>query len=149
MSTQLTGEAQEIAKVFYALARDIYNGRVALCAPACVIAGGETTVTINGNGKGGRCQEMALSFLAELADDPDPPRNTTFLAAGTDGNDGPTDAAGAFADSKALYASNNANLRAILAKNDSYSFHSEIGTLLKIGSTDTNVADIYLMTVNH
>ena len=148
LSTQLTGEAREIAKVFYALARDLRSGRLALRLPACVVAGGETTVTVTGGGRGGRCQELALAFLAEMAADSDPPLGAALLAAGTDGNDGPTDAAGAFADGAALAAAATLDPVAALADNDSYSFCKVCAALFQPGPTNTNVADLYLLTVD-
>ena len=148
LSTQLTGEAREIAAVFYALARDLRSGRLALRLPACIVAGGETTVTVTGNGSGGRCQEMALAFLVRMAEDSDAPRAATFLAAGTDGNDGPNDAAGAFADAAAVTAANRLDPRAALADNDSHGFGAAAGTLFEPGPTNTNVADLYLLTVD-
>ena len=148
LSTQLTGEAREVAKVFYALARDLCSERLALRLPACIVAGGETTVTVTGKGRGGRCQEMALAFLAQMAEDSDPPLGATFLAAGTDGNDGPNDAAGAFADATAVTAGAALDPRAALADNDSYGFGAAAGTLFKPGPTNTNVADLYLLTVD-
>ena len=148
LSTQLTGEAREIAAVFYALARDLRSGRLAPRLPACIVAGGETTVTVTGNGNGGRCQEMALAYLVRMAEDSDPPRSATFLAAGTDGNDGPNDAAGAFADAEAITAANGLDLRAALANNDSHGFGAAAGTLFEPGPTNTNVADLYLLTVD-
>ena len=148
LSTQLTGEAREIAQVFYALAHDLRSGRLALRAPACIVAGGETTVTVTGSGRGGRCQEMALAFLTRMVEDADPPRSATFLAAGTDGNDGPNDAAGAFADHQAVAAAATLDPRAALADNDSYGFGCAAGTLFKPGPTNTNVADVYLLIVD-
>lgn len=148
LSTQLTGEAREVAKVFYGMARDLRRGRLALRLPACVVAGGETTVTVTGRGRGGRCQELAAAFLAEMADDGDPPAGATLLAAGTDGNDGPTDAAGAFADAAALAACSAAEARAALADNDSYHFCKARAALFQPGPTNTNVADLYLLTVH-
>ena len=148
LSTQLTGEAREIAAVFYALARDLRSGRLALRLPACIIAGGETTVTVTGSGIGGRCQEMALAYLVQMAEDTDPPRTATFLAAGTDGNDGPNDAAGAFADAAAVAAAAALDPRAALADNDSHGFGAAAGTLFTPGPTNTNVADLYLLTVD-
>lgn len=148
LTTQLTGEAREIAKVFYGMARDLRSGRLALRLPACVVAGGETTVTVTGSGRGGRCQELAAAFLAELAADSDPPLGATLLAAGTDGNDGPTDAAGAFADAAALAAGGASDPRAALAGNDSYHFCKACSALFQLGPTNTNVADLYLLTVH-
>ena len=148
LSTQLTGEAREIAAVFYALARDLRSGRLALRLPACIVAGGETTVTVTGGGNGGRCQEMALAYLVRMAEDSDPPRTATFLAAGTDGNDGPNDAAGAFADAPAVTAAAALDARAALADNDSHGFGARAGTLFTPGPTSTNVSDLYLLTVD-
>lgn len=148
LSTQLTGEAREIAAVFYALARDLRSGRLALRLPACIVAGGETTVTVTGGGNGGRCQEMALAYLVQMAEDTDPPRTATFLAAGTDGNDGPNDAAGAFADAEAVSAAAALDPRAALGDNDSHGFGAAAGTLFEPGPTNTNVADLYLLTVD-
>jgi hydroxypyruvate reductase len=148
LSTQLTGEAREIAAVFYALARDLRSGRLALRLPACIVAGGETTVTVTGSGNGGRCQEMALAFLVQMAEDSDPPHTATLLAAGTDGNDGPNDAAGAFADAAAVTAAARLDPRAALADNDSHGFGAAAGTLFAPGPTNTNVSDLYLLTVD-
>ena len=148
LSTQLTGEAREIAAVFYALARDLHSGRLALRLPACIVAGGETTVTVTGSGNGGRCQEMALAYLIQMAEDGDPPHTATFLAAGTDGNDGPNDAAGAFADAAAATAATRLDARAALADNDSHGFGAAAGTLFEPGPTATNVADLYLLIVD-
>ena len=148
LSTQLIGEAREVAKVFASLARDVRDRRLDLGPPACILAGGETTVTVTGSGTGGRCQEMALAFMGELANDPEPPP-AAFLAAGTDGIDGPTDAAGAFADPQTSAAATARRLEpgAFLASNDSYGFFSPCEALFKPGPTGTNVADLYLLVV--
>ena len=97
LTSQLTGEAREAARFLLALARDVAQHGLLAPRPACLIAGGETTVTLRGVGKGGRNQEMALAFLTELAANPSAAREIAFLSAATDGTDGPTDAAGAFA----------------------------------------------------
>ena len=114
-------------------------------APLCLLAGGETTVTIRGSGKGGRNQEMALAATLELADD----RGIDLICVGTDGTDGPTDAAGGYAFSGDL-----ARLRAIglhpkesLDANDSYPLLLKAGTLLRTGPTRTNVMDMAIMLV--
>ena len=148
LSTQLIGEAREVAKVFAALARDVRDRRLDLAAPACILAGGETTVTVTGSGTGGRCQEMALAFMGELANDPEP-LPAAFLAAGTDGIDGPTDAAGAFADpqTSAAGAARRLDPHAFLARNDSYGFFAQCEALFQPGPTGTNVADLYLLVV--
>ena len=99
LGSRITGEAREIARAYLGMALDCAAEGSPRSLPACIVAGGETTVTLRGSGKGGRNQELALSFLAGLSEaDPRLAGRTCFLSAGTDGNDGPTDAAGAFAD---------------------------------------------------
>ena len=107
----------------------------------CVIAGGETTVTIRGPGRGGRNQEFALALVAPLAG-----TAIAVLSAGTDGIDGPTDAAGAFVDGDTLGRAQRAALdpAAALVANDSYGFFDRLGDLLRCGPTGTNVMDIKL-----
>lgn len=145
LSSYITGESKEVAKVFAALARNelLHSGPVP--RPACVLAGGEATVTIKNGGKGGRCQEMALSFAIETSG----LEGLLFLAAGTDGIDGPTDAAGAFADGNSIEQSlmSGMDARAMLNSHDSYTFFDSIDDLLKIGQTGTNVMDIYILLV--
>jgi len=93
LTSHLTGEAREMAHLFLGMARDMALHGQPLAPPACVIAGGETTVTLRGPGKGGRNQEMALAFLDALSQGVSDAAGTVFLAASTDGGDGPTDAA--------------------------------------------------------
>lgn len=149
LSSQIIGEAKEVAKVFCGIAKDVKTHQLKGRSPVCLIAGGETTVTIKGNGKGGRNQEMALSFLAELANDPVAADNIYFLAASTDGNDGPTDAAGAFACRLIAERAQETNLSIndYLKNNDAYHFFDQIGYLLKTGPTNTNVCDIQILVV--
>ena len=113
--------------------------------PACLIFGGETTVTIRGNGLGGRAQETALSF-ARAADGV---RGVSALFAGTDGTDGPTDAAGAFADGATVADASDMGLGAgeYLSGNDSYHFFKATGGLFIPGPTGTNVMDIGIVLV--
>jgi hydroxypyruvate reductase len=149
LSSRIIGEAREIAKVFAGIARDIREHDLVACKPACVVAGGETTVHIRGGGKGGRNQELALSFLETLAGEPDASAGIYFLSASTDGNDGPTDAAGAFASLDVWQAARAASLdiAAYLDRNDSYHFFDAIGYLLKTGPTNTNVCDLQILIV--
>jgi hydroxypyruvate reductase len=107
--------------------------------PLCLVAGGETTVTVRGSGRGGRNQEFALAMAPALADAP-----ITVLSAGTDGVDGPTDAAGAFVDGATMRHARSEGLDVdrTLAGNDSYGFFSHLGDLLLCGPTGTNVMDI-------
>lgn len=149
LSSQITGEAREIAKFYLGIAFDVAEHELAVSKPACLIGGGETTVTLRGGGKGGRNQEMALSFLQGLALRNPPPPRIYFLSAGTDGNDGPTDAAGAFACAEALDAASRRDLplERFLADNDSYSFFDSVGYLFKSGPTNTNVCDLQVLVV--
>lgn len=148
LTDRLTGEAREIALALLGIGEDIALKGFPLKVPACLIAGGETTVTLRGQGKGGRNQEMALAFLTAL------PRSgathgVTFLAASTDGNDGPTDAAGAFASFEVAGRARRMGLdpASSLAANDSYRFHERAGSLYKTGPTNTNVSDLAILLV--
>jgi len=149
LTSRLTGEAREAAHLFLGIGKDIAASGFPLARPACVIAGGETTVTLRGKGKGGRNQEMALSFLAALRKAPKDGEGLMFLAASTDGSDGPTDAAGAFAHAAMLDLAAAKGLEAedYLARNDSYAFFDRIGGLLRTGPTNTNVCDIQVLLV--
>ncbi len=114
----------------------------------CFIAGGETTVTVRGAGRGGRNQELALAAAIELAGTDDA---VTLLAVGTDGTDGPTAAAGAFADAGTVARGATAGVSAAdaLAENDSNHFFEREGGLLVTGPTGTNVMDLALVLVNY
>ena len=149
LSSQVTGEAREVAKFYVGIAKDIRKRSLLARPPACIIAGGETTVTVHGGGKGGRNQEMALSFLSEIASQPADSDGVFFLSAGTDGTDGPTDAAGAFASNEILNEAAERELGAAdyLNRNDSYNFFDPIGRLLKTGPTNTNVCDVQILLV--
>ena len=118
LTRRLQGEAREVARVFAAVLDEIARSGSPVGRPACLIAGGETTVTIRGRGTGGRCQEFALALVPELA----AMRDVVVLAAGTDGSDGPTDAAGAVVDPATLERARARGLdvRRALAENDSH-----------------------------
>jgi hydroxypyruvate reductase len=145
LSTSLVGEAREVARVHAAIAREIQVAGRPVRVPACVISGGETTVTIRGKGLGGRNQEFALAAAIDIAGLGD----TVILSAGTDGTDGPTDAAGAIADGETLARAQALGLdaSAYLMNNDSYHFFKATGDLIQTGPTGTNVADIQLILV--
>jgi hydroxypyruvate reductase len=145
ISTFLEGEAREIARVHAAIAKEIRAAGRPVKTPACVISGGEPTVTIRGKGLGGRNQEFALAAALAIAG----LQNVVILSAGTDGTDGPTDAAGAIADGTTLARAQalGLNAPAFLANNDSYRFFEATGDLVKTGPTGTNVADIQLVLV--
>jgi hydroxypyruvate reductase len=110
-----------------------------------VISGGETTVTVRGHGLGGRNQEFALAAALAIAGS----RNTVILSGGTDGVDGPTNAAGAIADGSTVARAEALGLdpAAFLANNDSYRFFEATGDLIETGPTGTNVADIQVILV--
>ena len=143
LSTTIEGEAREAARVLVAVAREsLTQGRPAK-PPCCLISGGETTVTLRGSGRGGRNQEFALAAaLAARGLD-----GIAILAGGTDGTDGPTDAAGAFADGATDDRAAERGLSAadFLARNDSWHFFHPLGDLLITGPTGTNVMDLYLL----
>lgn len=150
LTTTLTGEAREVAKVLYAMARDVRDHDLLAAPPVCLVAGGETTVTVTGPGLGGRNQELALAFLAEMERDPRRGERIVLLSAATDGGDGPTDAAGAFAATEVLDRAQAAGLSvgAALRANDSYRFFDATGDLLRTGPTLTNVCDLQMILVN-
>jgi glycerate 2-kinase len=145
LTRALEGEAREVAKRFVAMARSIRDGKGPLASPACVIAGGETTVTVRGQGKGGRCQEFALAAALEM----EGAEGAVILAAGTDGTDGPSDAAGAIVDgaSAARARAQGVDPAARLADNDSHSVLKASGDLVVTGPTNTNLLDLYLLLV--
>jgi hydroxypyruvate reductase len=145
LSTRLEGEAREVAHIYSAIGKEILVSGVPVTAPACVIAGGETTVTVRGNGKGGRNQELVLAGAMHLSGWD----GTVLFSGGTDGTDGPTDAAGAIADAETITRAESAGLSAIdsLKNNDAYHFFKPLGDLVMTGPTGTNVADVAFVMV--
>jgi hydroxypyruvate reductase len=151
LSSTIEGEAREVARVLVAIAREcLTHGRPArlrqgLGGQACLISGGETTVAVHGDGRGGRNQEFALAAAIAARG----LEGLAILAAGTDGTDGPTDAAGAFADGATCDRATQLGLSAadFLARNDSHHFFQSLGDLLITGPTGTNVMDLYLALV--
>lgn len=140
LSTFVEGEAREVGKVFAALAKEIAHSGHPLQRPACVIAGGETTVTVRGDGLGGRNQELVLSAALAIAGLQD----VAILSLGTDGTDGPTDAAGAIATGRTTTRAAEGGLAPAryLADNDAYHFFERLGDLIITGPTNTNVNDL-------
>jgi hydroxypyruvate reductase len=132
----LQGEAREVARELVERARGLEP-------PACLVAGGETTVTVRGRGMGGRCQEFALTAALELRPDDD----LTVLAAGTDGTDGPTDAAGGVVDRATVGKGRaaGADAQRALGDNDAYPFLKASGDLIVSGPTNTNLLDLYVV----
>jgi hydroxypyruvate reductase len=145
LSTFVEGEAREVARVAAALAKEILRHGHPVAPPACVVWGGETTVTVRGGGLGGRNQELALA--AALALDGWP--NVALVALATDGTDGPTDAAGALVTGETLARARQLGLDAAdyLAHNNSYRFFQCLGDLIVTGPTQTNVNDLLFLFV--
>jgi len=137
----MTGETATAATAIMQKATQYHSNK-----PACLLYGGETTVTVTGNGKGGRNQHLALCALQQLNNK----HNITLLAAGTDGTDGPTDAAGAFADAVLKQAAIDQQLSLIdaITNNDAYPFFEKVNGLLKTGATQTNVMDIVIVLID-
>jgi len=114
--------------------------------PACMISGGETTVTIRGRGRGGRNQEFALAGALEIQG----LERVVLLSGGTDGTDGPTDAAGAIADHTTVNRALAMGLqpKTHLEENDAYPFFEKLGDLLITGPTRTNVMDVHVLLIS-
>ena len=143
LSTTIDGETREIAAMHCAIAREARESGRPAKPPLCLISGGETTVTIRGDGLGGRNQEFALAAALQIQG----MAGGLAFSAGTDGTDGPTDAAGAMADGATLEraAALGLNAAAVLANNDSYRSFAPLGDLVKTGPTGTNVMDVRLL----
>jgi len=147
LSSEIVGETREIARMHAAILREAAHTGHPVKPPACIISGGETTVTLKTathkgagpHGLGGRNQEFALAAAIDLAGLP----NAVVFSAGTDGTDGPTDAAGAIADGSTL--ARNPEGRLYLDNHDSYHYFESIGDLVKTGPTHTNVIDVRIM----
>jgi hydroxypyruvate reductase/glycerate 2-kinase len=144
----IEGETREVAKVLAGVVRSIRADGRPLAPPACVLLGGETTVTLpSDHGRGGRNQEFVLAALLKLGRAGLP--GVVVLSGGTDGEDGPTDAAGAVAGASTLERAAAAGLNAadFLARHDAYSFFQATGDLLRTGLTGTNVMDVRVLLV--
>ncbi len=139
LTTMLEGEAREVGKFVTSIIKEIQLNDLPLQKPACLLLGGEPTVQIKGEGKGGRNQELALAVALTAINQP-----FTFVSCGSDGTDGPTDAAGAIVDQTTLKRAEEAGLSAsgFLSNNDSYHFFEAMGDLIKTGPTGTNVMDV-------
>ncbi|MGH7183451.1 MAG: glycerate kinase type-2 family protein [Nitrospiraceae bacterium] len=139
----LTGEARDAGTRFGALARKIVRGRKQLQRPYCVVAGGETTVTVTGKGTGGRAQEFAAAAALEISG----LAKVWVVAIGTDGTDGPTDAAGAVVDGNTVARAQHlsVNLKGALKRHNIYPALKRLHQLITTGPTGTNVNDLYLI----
>lgn len=145
LSTLIEGETKEVARVHAAIAKEIRLSGNPLQPPACVISGGETTVTLRGHGLGGRNQEFVLAAAIGIAGLSD----AVILSAGTDGTDGPTDAAGAICDGETIRRAIELNLdsQVFLNDNNSYRFFEKLGDLVITGPTNTNVMDLRILLI--
>jgi len=145
---ELDGEADELGRALARQVSEITAERV------CVLAGGEPVVTVKGDGRGGRAQQSALAFAIELASivaSRDDIARVIAMFAGTDGIDGPTDAAGAIVTPETIGRAAEARLdpHAALSRNDAYEFFKALGDLVIIGPTGTNVADLFVALINY
>ena len=145
LTTELEGEAREAGSLLATTARRVREAGEPVAAPGCVVSAGETTVTVRGDGRGGRNQEVALGAAREL----DGMTGVLVASLGTDGVDGPTDAAGALATGTTVRRAREAGLDpdGALARNDAYPFFDVLGDLLVTGPTGTNVMDLQVVLV--
>lgn len=143
LSTSMQGETREVARVHAQILCEVIRSGHPVRRPACILAGGETTVNVSGVGKGGRNQEFALAAALDIAG----LKNVLVLSGGTDGTDGPTDAAGAIATGDTVKRARHLgmNPRQHLNQHDSYPFFGRLGDLIKTGPTGTNVMDIHIL----
>jgi len=141
LASEIQGETREIARMHAAIAREVARASRPVRPPACIITGGETTVTIRGEGLGGRNQEFVLAAALDIAG----LDHVVVFSAGTDGTDGPTDAAGAIADGATL--GRNPDAVRYLEDNNSYRYFEALGDLVKTGPTNTNVMDVRIVLV--
>ncbi len=145
LSSMIEGDTTESARMHAAIVREILKTGHPIPTPACILSGGETTVKLTGNGKGGRNQEFALAAAIAI----DGYEATVVLSAGTDGTDGPTDAAGAIADHLTVSRARRMEIMPgrYLADNDSYHFFQGLDDLVMTGPTNTNVMDLRVILV--
>jgi hydroxypyruvate reductase len=146
LSSSIVGETREAALFHSAIAKEVISSGNPIPKPACLLSGGETTVTIKGNGLGGRNQEFTLAGAIEISGI----EKMVLLSGGTDGTDGPTDATGAVADTSTVQRAilMGLNPKTHLKNNDAYPFFQKLGDLLITGPTHTNVMDIRILLVD-
>ena len=146
LSSMIQGESREVARAMAGICKEVIKSSNPFPPPLCILAGGETTVTLRGDGKGGRNQEFCLQCAIELGGMPE---RVVILSGGTDGNDGPTDAAGGIVDPLTVSKGIKKGLDAMdfLIRNDSYNFLNSVGDLLITGPTKTNVMDVIVMLI--
>jgi len=146
LSSSIEGETREAARFHTAIAKEVISSGNPIPMPACILSGGETTVTIKGKGLGGRNQEFALAGALEIGG----VEKVVVLSGGTDGTDGPTDAAGAIADHTTVQRGRSLGLdpNFYLDNNDAYPFFEKLGDLLITGPTHTNVMDVRVLLID-
>jgi glycerate 2-kinase len=145
LTAYMEGEAKDIGIFLGAIAKEIFHSGNPIARPAAVIVGGETTVTVKGKGLGGRNQEIVLSAASKITK----MEGVAIASIGTDGIDGPTDAAGAIVDGKSILRAQKSGLnnKKMLNDNNSYNFFLKIGDLIITGPTGSNVNDIAVVCV--
>ncbi len=146
LSSSIEGETREAARFHTAIAKEVISSGNPIPRPACILSGGETTVTIKGKGLGGRNQEFVLAGALEISG----VQKVVLLSGGTDGTDGPTDATGAVADHTTVQRAKSLGLdpRFYLNNNDAYPFFKKLEDLLITGPTHTNVMDVRILLVD-
>jgi len=146
ISYNMTGEARIVGRRLASIAKEVVEGKGPISPPAILLSGGETTVTVRGRGKGGRNQELALAAAMEISGW----NKISVVSVGTDGADGPTDAAGAVADGNSIERGRAMEMDAkyFLDQNDSYTYFDMLGDLIRIGPTGTNVMDIQVIAIS-
>ncbi|HPC39324.1 MAG TPA: glycerate kinase [Spirochaetota bacterium] len=146
LSSMIEGDTGDTAAWHARIAREILASSNPVPAPACVISGGETTVIVTGDGLGGRNMEYAMHAAVHI----EGLERVTMASIGTDGSDGPTDAAGACADGGTLKEARERgmDIRHYIDTNDSYHFHERLGTLIRTGPTNTNTMDVRILLIS-
>jgi hydroxypyruvate reductase len=145
LSAMVEGETREVAKMHAGITKEIIASGHPILPPACLLFGGETTVTLQGKGKGGRNMEFALASAMALEGE----EHVVVLSGGTDGTDGPTDAAGAIVDGETVARARSQGFDPLdhLRRNDSYPLFQSLGDLVVTGPTRTNVMDVCVTLV--
>ncbi len=143
LTAAMQGEARQAGWILAGIARDISHGGFSMTRPACIVAGGETTVNVRGTGLGGRNLELALAAVSIMSGLPE----VLLVSLATDGGDGPTDAAGAVVSGETLARARVLHLSPMehLTRNDSYPFFAALDDLIKTGPTQTNTNDLVFL----
>lgn len=147
ITSHLTGRTRNVAETLGAICQTEMDYAQPMKRPACLIFGGETTVAVQGGGKGGRNQDLALHMVRRVSEMP----GVLFISLATDGEDGPTDAAGAACDAKVYHegaAVAGLSVDTYIDTNNAYNYFESLGGLIKIGSTGTNVNDLIFIMIN-